>query len=85
MLLLYTFKKETQMCFTNYITHARIEKSKFLLSHSDKSILDIAILLGFNTQNYFTTKFKECTGLTPKEFRTKRSNIFKTYYGLTYF
>ncbi|ARC83862.1 helix-turn-helix domain protein [Clostridium argentinense CDC 2741] len=66
------FKKETQMCFTNYITHARIEKSKFLLSHSNKSILDIAILLGFNNQNYFTTKFKNFTGLTPKEFRTKK-------------
>ncbi len=63
------FKKETQLSFSNYLTYARIEKSKFLLTHSDKSILDIAILLGFNSQNYFTTQFKKFTGMTPKKFR----------------
>ncbi|GAB6085885.1 AraC family transcriptional regulator [Alkaliphilus crotonatoxidans] len=63
------FKKETRLSFSNYLAHARIEKSKFLLTHSDKSILDIAILLGFNSQNYFTTQFKKFTGMTPKKFR----------------
>ncbi|WIV12390.1 helix-turn-helix transcriptional regulator [Proteiniborus sp. MB09-C3] len=51
-----------------------IEKSKYLLCNSDKSILDIAILMGFNSQSYFTTQFKKYTGLSPKEFRDGNNN-----------
>lgn len=68
------FKKEMNMSFIDYLTCTRIEKSKYLLCNSDKSILDIAILIGFNSQSYFTTQFKKCTGITPKEFRDGNNN-----------
>jgi AraC-like DNA-binding protein len=61
------------MNFTEYLTYTRIEKSKYLLCNSDKSILDIAVLIGFNSQSYFTTNFKKHTGVTPKEFREKNN------------
>lgn len=70
------FKKEMNMSFVEYINHARIEKSKFFLCHSDKSILDIAILLGFNNQEYFTTVFKRYTGTTPKKFRIENESYY---------
>ncbi|MSU00491.1 helix-turn-helix domain-containing protein [Tissierella pigra] len=66
------FKKELDMSFTEYLAYARIEKSKYLLCNSDKSILDIAILIGFNSQSYFSAQFKKYTGISPKEFRNKR-------------
>lgn len=70
------FKKETKMSFTDYLSYARIEKSKYLLCNSDKSILDIAILVGFNSQSYFTTQFKKYTGISPKDFRQKKDRNY---------
>ncbi|TCT15424.1 AraC-like DNA-binding protein [Natranaerovirga pectinivora] len=64
------FKKETKMTFSNYLTHIRIERSKFLLKHSDKSILDIAISLGFSSQSYFSSQFKKHTNMSPKKYRS---------------
>ncbi|TCK92810.1 AraC-like DNA-binding protein [Natranaerovirga hydrolytica] len=63
------FKKETHMTFSNYLTFARIERSKFLLQNSDKKILDIAISLGFSSQSYFSAQFKKHTNLSPKKYR----------------
>jgi YesN/AraC family two-component response regulator len=64
------FKKETKMTFSTYLNHIRIERSKFLLKHSDKSILDIAISLGFSSQSYFSSQFKKHTKLSPKKYRS---------------
>ena len=66
------FKKDMKMSFTDYLTYIRIQKSKHLLQNTDKSILDIAIMVGFNSQSYFTTQFKKHTGLSPMEFRSLR-------------
>lgn len=63
------FKMETNMSFTDYLAYTRIEKSKYLLTNSNRAILDIAILIGFNSQSYFTQQFKKYTGTSPKEFR----------------
>ncbi|AFS77442.1 AraC family transcriptional regulator [Gottschalkia acidurici 9a] len=71
------FKEEMKMRFSDYLNHTRIEKSKFFLCHSQKSILDIAILLGFSNQAYFTSVFKKYTGTTPKNFKLKISLITK--------
>lgn len=70
------FKKEMKMSFIDYLNYTRIEKSKFFLCHSDKSILDIAILLGFSSQEYFTCVFKKYEKSTPNKFRNHK----KTYY-----
>lgn len=70
------FKKEMHMSFVHYLNYTRIEKSKFFLCHSDKSILDIAILLGFSNQEYFTSVFKKYSGTTPSKFRLEN----KSYY-----
>lgn len=70
------FKKDMKLSFTDYLTYARIQKSKYLLANTDKPILDIAILIGFNSQSYFTTQFKKYTGLSPKEFREKKAENY---------
>lgn len=65
------FKQETQMTFTQYLNAVRVEKSKRQLLHGDKSILDIALAVGYTSQNYFTIMFKRITQMTPLEFRRK--------------
>lgn len=63
------FKEETGQAFTNFVQQVRVQKSKELLIQSEDSILDIAISVGFTSQNYYTRTFKKLTGLTPSEFR----------------
>lgn len=65
------FRKETGETFTGYLNKIRIEKSKDLLTNSTKSILDIALAVGFSNQNYYTIMFKKITGMTPLEFRNR--------------
>lgn len=63
------FRKETGMTITQYIHKKRIDESKFLLTSTDYSILEISILLKFHDQSHFTKIFKRFTGLSPKKYR----------------
>lgn len=62
-------KKETGKTFSQLLNEARINKSKELLCTSQLSILDIALAVGFNNQNYFNITFKKLTGITPIRYR----------------
>ena len=64
------FKATTGYTFCHFLNHFRIEKSKKLLLNMDLSILDVAIAVGFNNQNYYSTVFKKFTGQTPFSYRT---------------
>ncbi|MGL5328497.1 MAG: helix-turn-helix domain-containing protein [Peptostreptococcaceae bacterium] len=68
------FKKETGYTFTTYLNKFRIEKSKELLKSSDLSILNIALQIGFNNHNYFTTTFKKFTGKNPLQYKKNHIN-----------
>ena len=63
------FKKEIGQSAVNYITNLRISKAKELLEESDKSVVEIAELIGFNDSNYFFRVFKKKTGVTPQKYR----------------
>lgn len=65
------FKKEMKLAFADYVNHTRIKESQYLLQTTNHSILDIAISVGFNNQNYFTTIFKKTTSITPKQYRMR--------------
>ncbi|MEW8972834.1 MAG: AraC family transcriptional regulator [Tissierellaceae bacterium] len=67
------FKRETKNSFTNFLNKIRVEKSKFLLVNQDYSMLDISLMVGFNSQNYYNIIFKKITGYTPLEYRKKYS------------
>ncbi|EPY6465632.1 helix-turn-helix domain-containing protein [Clostridium sporogenes] len=64
-------KKETGKTFSHLINEIRIEKSKELLAKNDLSILEIALSVGFNNQNYFSSTFKKFNNKTPIEFRNE--------------
>lgn len=63
------FKKETSTTLHQYITNARIEQAKYLLSHTNSKIYDIAVKVGFSDTNYFSALFKQQVGTTPLVYR----------------
>ncbi|MGL4911523.1 MAG: helix-turn-helix transcriptional regulator [Romboutsia sp.] len=65
------FKSETKLTFSNFLNSYRVEKSKDLLIKSNMNLLDIALSVGFNNQNYYTMVFKKFTGSTPFQYRNE--------------
>lgn len=63
------FKKETGTSLMEYINRKKIEESKYFLLHSPMMISDISNLFHFCNQSYYTSVFKQVTGLTPNKFR----------------
>ena len=68
------FKKQTGKNFSQYLNEIRINKSKELLLKEPLSILDIALSVGFNNQNYYNVMFKKITNYTPLQFRNHRKS-----------
>jgi YSIRK-targeted surface antigen transcriptional regulator len=63
------FKKEMGITLKHYILEQKIEEAKSLLKFTDSSLLEIATLLNFHDQSYFTKVFKKFTGFTPHQYR----------------
>ena len=63
------FKKCFGDNFQNYLCKLRVEKSKQLLRCTEAPISQIAYEVGFNGLSYYSQKFKEYSGTTPKEYR----------------
>lgn len=69
------FKKTTGENFSYFLNLFRIEKSKILLATTNLSLLDIALEVGYNNQNYFTIVFKKITNQTPSQYRKKFTEV----------
>lgn len=67
------FKKYTGNTFSYFLNHFRVEKSKKLLTNTDLNLLNIAIAVGFNNQNYYSMVFKKYTNMSPSRYRTSTS------------
>jgi AraC-like DNA-binding protein len=70
------FKKHLGLGTLQYINNLKISKAKDYLCQSEKSIKEIAFILGFKDEKYFMKLFKEHENLTPSEFRNA---YYKTY------
>ena len=74
------FKSEVGISFSDYVREEKIKRAKNLLRHTDYSLIDIALYLGFSSQSHFTQVFKKTTGLTPKAFRNELyQTVWKTH------
>lgn len=64
------FKKETGFTISSYIQSKKIETAKNMLIYSDYALSQIASILAFPSQSYFTEIFRKNTGMTPSRYRT---------------
>jgi AraC-like DNA-binding protein len=52
-----------------YLTRLRIKKARTLLATTNRSVIDIAMQLGFSSSQYFATVFRKYSDLTPSAYR----------------
>jgi AraC family transcriptional regulator len=52
-----------------YVSTHRLERAKELLTRGEQPVLDIAIAVNFSSQANFTRAFRQCTGMTPGQYR----------------
>ena len=61
--------------FYDLIKKRRVEDAmNALVAEPDKSVLDIALEVGFNSKSTFNAAFRQHAGMTPSEFRHSRKN-----------
>lgn len=63
------FKEYTGISPTQYLHELRLQEACDLIAYSKLSIKEIAFKLHFESPEYFSTKFKEKTGFTPRDYR----------------
>ncbi len=69
------FKEEMDCTFTQYVARVRVEKSRELLLDNTLSIADIAVMVGFEDQSYFTKVFGRTVGMSPGEYRRRGGRV----------
>lgn len=73
--LLRVFKKKTGITPMQYLTYYRIRNARRLLLHSDLSVNEIGVTVGYRDANYFCVTFqKHNKGISPKAFRQQNSD-----------
>ena len=65
------FRREAGMTPMQYLNRYRVEQARQLLVSSDKTMEQIARLVGASSQNYFSFLFRKLTGNSPREHRAK--------------
>lgn len=68
------FHAETGVTLNRYILKKRIDAACQMLKYSDYEAVDIGSFLSFSSHSHFIQKFKQETGLTPKQYRERYYN-----------
>ncbi|MBQ9807151.1 MAG: helix-turn-helix transcriptional regulator [Clostridia bacterium] len=84
------FKQCTGITYTHHVNHYRVNEAMHMIRNENKKLTDIAFACGFGSVRNFNRKFKEVVGVTPNEFREKRSisqqpyksNLQKCHHGI---
>ncbi|MCS7463024.1 response regulator [Paenibacillus doosanensis] len=63
------FKTETGQNLSDFITEARMERAKYLLTHTQLKVYDVARLSGYPSPKHFALVFKQQTGMPPGAYR----------------
>jgi AraC-like DNA-binding protein len=69
--LTFCFRQEVGTTPIKYLQRYRVNRARQLLAESDKSIAEIARIVGFSDSGYFSRIFHRETGVSPEEFRRR--------------
>ncbi|WP_289285980.1 response regulator transcription factor [Parablautia intestinalis] len=63
------FRQETGQRFWDYVTGLRMERAKQLLRETDKTVYEVSIMVGYESEYHFSRKFKKIIGIKASEYR----------------
>jgi len=69
--LSFVFRQITGKTISEFYQYSRIAKSKELLTTTNKSIEEIANIVGYKTHSAFSALFRSEIGITPSEYKKK--------------
>lgn len=67
----HIFRQYTGMTIFDYLIHTRMEVAKKLLLDPYSKVYEVSEKVGYINKSYFTSMFKDHTGLTPKQYMDK--------------
>ena len=67
--LAHQFKEELGLSPINYLNQVRLTQAQELLLTTNYTVLQITEMVGFNSVSYFSNKFHEAVGMTPRAYR----------------
>lgn len=68
------FKQEFGQNLSDYLSGIRIEKAKLLLLNPHLRISQVAAMVGYEDEKYFSKVFKKTVGVSPNEYRKGRES-----------
>ena len=63
------FSNEMKQTFVDYVTNKRIAKAKKLLKNTNMHAGEIAAVVGYKDQHYFSVVFRKVQGCSPRDYR----------------
>ena len=60
------------MTFREYLQNVRMKKASEMLEKTDKTIAEIASLVGYSDPAFFYRLFRKTMNMTPQEYRKER-------------
>jgi two-component system response regulator YesN len=69
------FKQEFEVNLSDYLGQIRMRKAKILLRNPHLRISQVAEMVGYQDEKYFSKVFKKLEGITPNEYRKTADSI----------
>ena len=66
-----TFKAETGYSIIKFFNKMKIDKAKEIIIEGDKKVKEVATLMGFSDEFYFSKIFKKVEGISPSQFYSR--------------
>ena len=63
------FHRSTGKSPIDFVVHARLRNSCWMLTNSELAIREIAVLNGFSSAAFYTKTFKKVVGVSPRQYR----------------
>jgi AraC family transcriptional regulator len=65
----HVFKETTGMSPLQFVTRERITRAQQLIRETSRSLIEIALDVGYTSPSHFAQVFRRVVGVTPSEFR----------------
>ncbi|MCM1235623.1 MAG: AraC family transcriptional regulator, partial [Ruminococcus flavefaciens] len=65
------FASHTGMSIPNYISARRMEKAREYFKNTNRSVSEVASLVGYTNFSYFSKTFRDYAGCTPNEYKNR--------------